>query len=115
MHELSITENLLHTCLEEAEKNNLSKISMIRVKTGLFSGIVPECIQTYLDMLSEGTAAEGAKISSETVPAEVTCLDCGHVIRTERAVCKCPACGSIELKVSGGGEFIIESIEGESF
>ena len=113
MHELSITENLLRKCLSEAKKHGLSRITKINVKTGILSGIVPECIQTYMDMLAEGTAAEGAIICSEAIPVKISCLDCGNVLYSMRAVGRCPSCGSANLKASGLNEFIIDSIEGD--
>ena len=64
MHELSITEHLLADCIREAEAMNASRIRTIRLCIGQLRGIVPECIQIYLDMLAEGTIAEGARIES---------------------------------------------------
>ena len=37
---------------------------------GQLRGIVPDCIQVYLDMLSEGTIAEGAQIEAEFPPVK---------------------------------------------
>ena len=76
MHELSITEHLLEDCIREARAQNAVRIRVIRLCIGQLRGIVPDCIQIYLDMLSEGTIAEGARIESETLPVKVHCLDC---------------------------------------
>ena len=65
MHELSITEHLLEDCIRSAEKNHASRIRVIHLCIGQLRGIVPDCIQIYLDMLSEGTIAEGAQIKAE--------------------------------------------------
>ena len=59
MHELSITEHLLEHCISEAKSRNASRIRVSRLCIGQLRGIVPDCIQIYLDMLSEGTVAEG--------------------------------------------------------
>ena len=72
MHELSITEHLLEDCIREAQTRNASRIRVIRLCIGQLRGIVPDCIQIYLDMLAEGTIAEGARIESETLPVKVT-------------------------------------------
>ena len=61
MHELSITEHLLEDCIRNAEENHASRIRVIHLCIGQLRGIVPDCIQIYLDMLSEGTIAEGAQ------------------------------------------------------
>ena len=68
MHELSITEHLLEYCMEEAHRQNVSKIRTINVCIGQLRGIIPDCIQVYLDMLSEGTIAEGAKLKAKLLP-----------------------------------------------
>ena len=68
MHELSITEHLLDRCLREAEARHGARIRTIRLCIGPLRGIVPDCIQVYLDMLAEGTAAEGARIEAEILP-----------------------------------------------
>ena len=59
MHELSITEHLLYYCLREAQRQGAVKIRAIKICVGQLGGIVPECIQVYLDMLSEGTIRRG--------------------------------------------------------
>ena len=53
MHELSITEHLLEYCLTKAAEQNAVKIRSVRLCIGALKGIVPECIQTYLDLLAE--------------------------------------------------------------
>lgn len=111
MHELSITENLLKTCLKEADEKKASKILKIKVKTGAFSGIVPECIQVYLDMLSEGTIAEGAVIESETLPVKILCRDCGNESAVTYKDPFCSKCKSKNFQILSGNEFIIDNIE----
>lgn len=113
MHELSITESILRTSLEEADKRHASKITAIRLRLGPFSGIVPECIQTYLDLLAEGTIAEGAVIKAVTLPLRIRCRDCGAENEITRHHIACPVCGSLRLQILSGKEFMIESLEVE--
>lgn len=111
MHELSITEHLLADCLREAESVNASKIRVIRLCIGELRGIVPDCIQIYLDMLAEGTIAEGARIESETLPVRVHCLDCKRDGEITPHHLKCPHCKSLRLKLLSGKEFYIKDLE----
>ena len=62
----------MQNCIRNAEAQNASKIRVIRLCIGQLRGIVPDCIQIYLDMLSEGTIAEGARIEAEFPPVRVT-------------------------------------------
>lgn len=111
MHELSITEHLLEDCVREAEAKNASKIRVIRLCIGALRGIVPDCIQIYLDMLAEGTIAEGAQIESETLPVKVRCLNCGREGEITPHHLECPHCKSLRLKLLSGKEFYIKSLD----
>ncbi|MDO4293820.1 MAG: hydrogenase maturation nickel metallochaperone HypA [Eubacteriales bacterium] len=111
MHELSITESILRTCLAEARRQNALRIRIIRLRLGPFSGIVPECIQMYLELLAEGTIAEGARIEAVTAPLQVRCRDCGRESRITRRHIACPHCGSLRLQILSANEFMIESME----
>ncbi|HJA66196.1 hydrogenase maturation nickel metallochaperone HypA [Lachnoclostridium sp. An169] len=111
MHELSITEHLLDYCLKEAQRQGAVKIRAIKICVGQLGGIVPECIQVYLDMLSEGTIAEGARIEAEFLPVRVRCRDCGREGEITPRSLQCPHCGSLRLELLSGKEFYIESME----
>lgn len=111
MHELSITEHLLEDCIRIARENHASRIRVIHLCIGQLRGIVPDCIQIYLDMLSEGTMAEGAQITAEFPPVRVQCRDCGREGEITPHHLQCPHCGSLKLKLLTGKEFYIKSME----
>lgn len=60
MHELSITQSIVNIAAETAAKHQVKRVNEIRIRIGEYSGIVPQCVQQYFDILSKGTAAEGA-------------------------------------------------------
>ena len=111
MHELSITEHLLDYCIREAEKQRAEKIRTIRLCIGPMRDIVPDCIQIYLDMLSEGTIAEGARIETEYLPLNVRCRECGKTSEITPHDLRCPHCGGLHLEILSGKEFYIKSME----
>ena len=110
MHELSVTEGILKTVLPAAQAGGASKILEIRLKIGEYSDLLPDCIQSYLDIIAEGTIAEGAKIVTETVPAAARCRACGCRGHIDYHMAKCPACGSDDIELLGGREFSVEDI-----
>ncbi len=111
MHELSITEHLLEDCIKSAREKNASKIRVIHLCIGQLRGIIPDCIQIYLDMLSEGTIAEGARIEAEYLPVKVLCRDCKKEGEISPGHLACPHCKSLKLKLLSGKEFYIKSME----
>jgi hydrogenase nickel incorporation protein HypA/HybF len=49
----------------------------------------------------------------KAVPARIHCEDCGNEYELEHDLIPCPACSSMNIKVSDGDEFILKSIEVE--
>lgn len=111
MHELSITQSIVRICTEEAEKHKIAKIDAIKIKVGELSGMVPECIQLYFDIVSKGTKAEGAELKIEKIPVTVVCLECGSENAVNSKFDCCPKCKSRNLKIIHGNEFYIDSLE----
>lgn len=111
MHELTITQSILHIALEAAQEQKASRIRVIYLSIGPFSGIVPECIQMYLDVLAKGTCAQGAKIEAKVLPLRVYCNDCGQESEITREHIQCPICGGLNLKRLSGRELMVERLE----
>jgi hydrogenase nickel incorporation protein HypA/HybF len=120
MHEMSITQAMLDLALEHAKGY---RITDIHLRVGGMSLVVPESVEFYFEYLSQGTLAEGATLHFETVPLEMTCLDCGRqadlnewgdeqpravMVQTLARGCEC---GSKNLRVTGGTDFSMVSLE----
>jgi hydrogenase nickel incorporation protein HypA/HybF len=123
MHEMSITQAMLDMALEHAKGQRITDINL---QVGRMSGIVPESVEFYFEYLSQGTLAEGATLHFETVPLEMTCVDCGRqadlsdwaydpprAIMIEALARGCE-CGSNNLRVTGGTGFHMLSLEVEA-
>lgn len=112
MHELPITQGVLDTAIAAAQRAQARRILAIDLTIGALSGIVDDSVQFYFDILSQGTLAEGARLRFRRLPASATCLECGAAFAaTPPLAPACPACGSTALRVQGGREFFVESIE----
>ncbi len=113
MHELAVTQGILDIAVAEAEKSGKRKVTQINIKLGVFSGMVPQCIQEYYDIISEDTAAAGAKLIFDKVPAVIRCRSCGAESEIERFRLRCPVCGDNKVDLIKGRELYIESLEVE--
>lgn len=111
MHELAITENIIKISSEEAKKYNAKKVKSINIKMGTLSDLIPECIQSYFDIASEGTIVEGATLIIDKIPINMVCNNCGKKSNIYTATFKCSYCGSNKIKLIGGHEFYIDSME----
>jgi len=111
MHELAVTESLLNTALEYAEKNMAKKVLCLNLTVGSLSGIIDDSVQFYWDMISEGTICQSATLTFEKIPARMYCLSCGHEYVLDQELIPCPVCQSMDIKVIAGSEFYLDSIE----
>ena len=113
MHEYPITQSIVRIASEEAEKHKAKKVLEIRIVVGELSGLVPECIQDYFDILSKGTISEGAALRIQKVFPKIQCIECNHEGDMKPRVYSCEKCGSTKVKIVGGKEFYIDSMEVE--
>ena len=60
--------------------------------------------------VAAGTEADGAAVEVVTVPAIVTCRDCGTSSESTDRLASCPTCHGTDVELSGGDELVLESI-----
>ena len=111
MHELSIMRSVVDVCEREAQKHGFERVERISLAVGAVSGIVPEYMFEFFPLASAGTVAEGAKLATRVIPAEIECPECGY--SGEAAGADCPCCGGTGFRLVHGREFYIDSIEVE--
>jgi hydrogenase nickel incorporation protein HypA/HybF len=122
MHEMAITQAMLDMALEHA---NGHRITDIYLQVGRLSAVVPESVELYFDYLSKNTLAEGATLHFEAVPIEMVCTDCGQPADLSewadwppraimiQAMDQGCSCGSKRLRVTGGVDFHMVSLNVE--
>lgn len=111
MHELSITESLLKTACEYAEKNKAHRVIRLNLVIGALSGVVDESVQFYWDIVSENTICENSCLRFEKRITIFHCESCNKDFDLEGELIPCPFCGSINLRIISGNEFLLDSIE----
>jgi hydrogenase nickel incorporation protein HypA/HybF len=111
MHESPIVQELLDTALRHAAEHHATRVAAVHLRLGELSAITADSVQFYWDHMSEGTICEGATLHFTSVPAQVQCLDCGHTASLGPDTEACPACGGLRLQLTGGEEFVLESLD----
>ena len=113
MHELAITQSILDISQKMADQHGAKRVKAVRIMLGEYSGVVPQCIQDYFDVISKDTVAEGAFLDIRRLPVVIRCNACQKESTIDRLHVACPLCGSTDLKLIQGREFYIESLEVE--
>ena len=111
MHEISIIEQVLEIALEQAKKRGATRIHQLNMRLGEMSGVVPEALQFAFDVATEGTAAEGAILEIDTVPAICYCNNCQIEFQPVDIFYECPQCGQLSADLHQGREIELSSLE----
>lgn len=111
MHELSIVANLFEILEEQAREKKAKKITLVRLRVGVLSGVVPEFLKTAFDIYKKDTIAAEAMLVIENVPLEIECQECHQKTVKKDYVFICEHCGSRELKTLQGTELLLEKME----
>jgi hydrogenase nickel incorporation protein HypA/HybF len=111
MHELGITHSILNIVVRHAQHAGAARIKEVNLVIGEMSSIVDDSVQFYWDMVSQGTLAEGSVLNFRRLPGRLHCDACGSEFGFNRQDFVCPQCGSPNIRVVGGEEFFVESID----
>lgn len=113
MHELAITQSILDAAQRAAQEHGAQRVLGVRIVLGQYSGVVPQCVQDFFDVISRDTIAQGARLEFRRLPAAIRCRACGEDSEIDIRQVRCPLCGSTDLTLIQGREFYIESLEAE--
>lgn len=92
------------------DKGKATRISEIICSAGLLACFEANTLKACFELYAEGTAAEGATLTINTLPLKCSCDVCGEKFELLERKFVCPACGADGATFSGGSEFIIQAI-----
>ena len=108
MHELSVASAIVDTATRHADGR---RVTSVQLRVGHLRQVVPESLAFYFEHVARGTPCEGARLEQEVVPAVLACDGCGYEWELDAAAFRCPLCASGSVRVAGGDELEVESIE----
>jgi hydrogenase nickel incorporation protein HypA/HybF len=96
---------------EVAAAGRAGCVKRLDLSIGCFSGVNVDSLQFAFELLAPGTLVEGAQLAIAEPRAQGHCQDCGARFETVEFVPCCARCTSGNVRISGGQEMILESIE----
>jgi len=107
MHELGITRSIV-SIVEEAAGGR--RVVRVTLDVGRHAGVMPEALAFCFDVLSKGTALDGARLDINEISGRCRCLDCGGEFAAEIVYQVC-GCGSQNVERVAGDELKIREME----
>lgn len=113
MHELSLAQALVEQAEAALRREGGGRAVHLTVVIGALSGVDPEAFAFAYPLAAEGTLLEGAELRMEEIPARVNCRACGAPSEPDPLLIRCGACGSDEVDLVSGREFLLRELEME--
>ena len=107
MHELSIAD-AVRAIVERNARGR--RVTRVELKVGHLRQVVPASLEFSWDLVTQGTAIDGAELQIEYVPAAARCAACGRESELTAFPARCGGCGSLDVDVTGGDELLVEAL-----
>ena len=108
MHELALCQAIVDTVSRHAEGR---RVERVEVRIGHLRQVVPDSLMFSWELLTDGTDLSGCALAVDHVPAVVECRACGGATRLDLPILVCGTCGSTDVDLVSGQEFLIASID----
>jgi hydrogenase nickel incorporation protein HypA/HybF len=109
MHELSLC-NSIYKIVEQAAKGR--QVSVIHMEVGQLRQVVPDTLRYCWGLVSEQTQLAGSVLDVHSVPVQTSCRACSATTDVaERLVLVCGTCGSGDVEVTAGEEFLLTHLD----
>ena len=111
MHEMSLCEGIRRIVEDQARAHCVTRITVVRVEIGRFSGVEKPALEFAFDVVMKGSVAEGARLVMLDLPGRAMCYDCMKEVEIEARLDPCPDCGGGRLMPVAGDEMRIKDLE----
>jgi hydrogenase nickel incorporation protein HypA/HybF len=111
MHEASIVESLIDLVRQNVP--DAGRVRRVNVSVGLLSGVSPDAMQFYFEIMRQDTLNSRAELVVSLEPLLARCERCGRDHALSETLWLCPACGAPALVFRNGDELHLRSVEVE--
>lgn len=112
MHEMGIAQQLVQIALDAVPDDiENPQVEKLNLKIGRLAAVVESSLTFCFEIITKGTALEGAKLNIDFIPVRVNCKSCGRTREVDDPVFQCPFCENGEIEIIAGREIEIISIE----
>lgn len=113
MHELSLAENAVELMAAAAAREGFTRVHVLRLQVGALSCVDPDALRFALEVATQHTCAQGARVEISSEPGLGLCPQCGRTSVMESLYDLCPHCSGVPLQVQQGTTLRIQDLEVE--
>lgn len=113
MHELSLAENVLELIEDAARSDGFHRVRRIVLEIGELAAVEPEAMRFCFEAVVRDTLADDAVLDIVQTPGRGWCDVCRADVSVPDVVAACPQCGSFGVRVTGGRELRLKSLDVE--
>jgi hydrogenase nickel incorporation protein HypA/HybF len=113
MHEVAIMTEAVRMAVESAVAAGARRVTMLKLRVGALSGVVPEAMRFAWDLVRQGTMLADARLEIESVAARCWCATCQAEFESKDFFSECPRCQGVSGELRQGRELDIAAVEME--
>ncbi len=113
VHEVSIAQSIVEAVLLEMENRGRARVVVVHTAVGGLTHVEPENLKFWYEELTRDTPLAGSELEVVKQPVVVRCRQCGQEFEVVANSFVCPGCGIADVRLTGGDELVLESIEVE--
>jgi hydrogenase nickel incorporation protein HypA/HybF len=108
MHELAIAEAIAAIAERQAQGR---RVIRVEVEVGRLRQVVPDALAFGFELVTHGTALDGAELALDEIPVRLSCKSCAATTEPDRFPFACEDCGSLDVEVTDGEQLQVVALE----
>jgi hydrogenase nickel incorporation protein HypA/HybF len=108
LHELALAEAIASIAERHAQGR---RVTRVEVEVGRLRQVVPDALAFGFELVTSGTALDGAELALEELPVRLACRACGARTEPDRFPFACEECGSLDVEVTDGEQLQVVALE----
>ena len=113
MHEISLAESMLQIIENAAHTQGFTRVKTVWLEIGQLACVEQESLRFAFDVVMRGSIAEQARLEIIEAVGQGRCEKCAQSFPLAALYESCPACGSYDVKVTGGDGMRVKELEVE--
>ncbi|MDF1578473.1 MAG: hydrogenase maturation nickel metallochaperone HypA [Desulfobulbales bacterium] len=110
MHEMFLAMSIVEQTRAAAAAEGADRVLEVEIEVGSLAGVMLESLEFCLEAAARSTPVADTDFRLLPVMASGRCSSCRNSFEVDSFFAPCPACGKVDLAITGGRELKIRSL-----